>query len=168
MLRLLEPVLLAPIDTIPPEVVGRLFAFFGSFALIEASQFTRTHASIFDSIASLRSALQTFMVNLLRTYEQGNPFRWNCRPECMQAAFALVVCSDKSVAALMCRLVKASMGPTAETTADALRQLATDVRIPSRKCSLSFRLCPQQMLTCQHRHIRRCGFSATGSAASAR
>ena len=147
MLRLLEPVLLAPIDSIPPAVVGRLFAFFGSFALVKASQFTRTHASIMDSIASLRSALQTFMVNLLRTYEQGNPFRWNCRPECMQAAFALVVCSDKSVAALMCKLAKVSMRPAAETTADALRKLATDVGIPSRRCSFSFWFCAQQMLT---------------------
>lgn len=139
MLRLLGPLLLAPIDTIPPTVVGRLFAFFGSFALVEASHFRRPHASILDSIGSMRSALQTFMVNLLRTYEQGNPFRWNCRPECMQAAFALVVCADKSVSALMCRLAKASMSPAAETTADALRQLAIDVAIPSCRCCLSLR-----------------------------
>lgn len=136
VLGMFQPLLAAPIDSIPPKVVGRVFAFFGSFALVDTSQFKRTHASIIDSIRPLRSALQTFISNLLHSYEHGQPFRWNLRPECMQAAFALVVCAEKSVAAKMCRLVKASVSPAAaETIADALRHLAMDVGTTSCKSS---------------------------------
>lgn len=151
VLRLLEPLLLTPIDAIPTRVVGRLFAFFGSFALVDASQ--HTDGSIIGSVEPLRKALQTFMANVLRTYEQGNPFRWNRRPECMQAAFALVVCADKNIAALMCKLAKASVSPAAETTTDALCTLATDVGIPSSRCSLDLQFCKQWMLTCKNWRI---------------
>jgi hypothetical protein len=134
VLRLLEPLLLAPIDRLPQRIVGRLFAFSGSFALVDASQHPQVQGSIMTVVAPLRTALQTFMQNLLHTYERGNSFRWSHRPECVQAAFALIVCTDKSVAALMGRLVKVGT-PGAASTTDALRQLATEAGMPpSSKC----------------------------------
>ena len=65
VLQLLEPLLLAPIDDIPLRVVGRLFGFFGSFALVDTSQ--HTHGSIIGLVEPLRNALKTFVTNLLRT-----------------------------------------------------------------------------------------------------
>lgn len=138
---LLEPLLLSPIDQytgtdtdsggltgLPEKVISRLFAFAASIALVDASQHKVAQGSILAAVAPLRAAFQSFLQNLLHGYDSGKPFLWSQRPECVQAAFALIVCPDKTVAALMGRLAKVGTSPASAGIADALRQLATEAK----------------------------------------